>query len=220
MVLHIQTSLDARASGFEVDMGTYYQLAETFEPDGVISGADTFLAAPIPDEVPDWSYEVAKKFPSCSRSIMAIVDSRGRLRNWDAIKRQPFWRTPVALCSLSTPKEHMEYLKKEGIDTIITGNERVDLGEALKELRSRYGLRTLRIDSGGTLSAIMLKEGLIDEISVVISPCIVGNAKSAHLIDPDLSELPRPCELKLKHLEKLEDGLIWIRYDVEKLRKR
>lgn len=50
-MLHIQTSLDARATGFEIDMGAHYQLAETFEPDGTISGADTFLAAPIPDEV-------------------------------------------------------------------------------------------------------------------------------------------------------------------------
>lgn len=107
VVLHIQTSLDARATGFDIDMGTHYQLAETFEPDAIISGADTFLAAPIPDEVPEWSYEVAKNFPSCSRSVMAIVDSKGRVRNWSGIKKQPFWKTPVALCSKSTPEEYL-----------------------------------------------------------------------------------------------------------------
>jgi len=132
IVLHIQTSLDARATGFEIDMGTYYRLAETFQPDGTISGADTFLAAPIPDEVPEWSYEVAKSFPSCSRSVMAIVDSKGRVRNWGAIKKQPFWKTPVALCSRSTPKEHLQYLQEEGVDVIIAGKERVDLKRALK----------------------------------------------------------------------------------------
>ncbi len=219
VVLHIQTSLDARATGFDIDMGTHYQLAETYEPDGIISGADTFLAAPIPDEVPEWSYEVAKNFPSCSRSVMAIVDSRGRVRNWSAIKKQPFWKTPVALCSRSTPKEYLEYLKGEDIDTIIAGKDRVDLKKALKELQSRYTLRTLRIDSGGTLSAIMLKEGLIDEISVILSPCIVGNADRAHLINPAVSELPKPCQLKLRHVEEMENGLIWLRYDVIKKRK-
>jgi 2,5-diamino-6-(ribosylamino)-4(3H)-pyrimidinone 5'-phosphate reductase len=220
VILHIQTSLDARATGFNIDMGTYYQLAETFEPDGTISGADTFLAAPIPEEVEEWSYEVAKNFPSCSRSVMAIVDSRGRVRNWSAIKKQPFWKTPVALCSRSTPKEYLQYLEAEGIDAIIAGKDRVDLNKALKELRSRYGLRTLRIDSGGTLSAIMLKEGLIDQVSVILTPCIVGNSNSAHFINPTVSELPKACQLKLKHAKELENGLVWLKYDVIKNEKK
>lgn len=219
-MLHIQTSLDARATGFEIDMGAHYQLAETFEPDGTISGADTFLAAPIPDEVPEWSYEAAKNFPSCSRSVMAIVDSKGRVRNWSAIKKQPFWKTPVALCSRSTPKEYLDYLKAEGVDTIIAGQDRVDLKKALKELQVRYGLRTLRIDSGGTLSAVMLREGLIDEISVILSPCVVGNANTAHFINPDVAGLTEPSKLKLKHVEIKDDGLVWIRYEVKKGRKR
>ncbi len=220
IVLHIQTSLDARATGFDIDMGTYYQLAETFEPDGIISGADTFLAAPMSEEVPDWSYEVAKNFPSCSRSVIAIVDSKGRVRNWSAIKKQPFWKTPVALCSRSTPKEYLQYLKGEGIDTIIAGKERVDLKKALKELQAKFGLYTLRIDSGGTLSAILLKEGLIDEISVILSPCTVGNPNSAHFINPTVSELPEPCQLKLRHLQELKNGLVWLKYDVIKKRKK
>ncbi|HNX47280.1 MAG TPA: dihydrofolate reductase family protein [Methanomassiliicoccales archaeon] len=220
VVLHIQTSLDARVTGFEIDMGAHYQLAETFEPDGTISGADTFLAAPIPDEVPEWSYEAAKNFPSCSRSVMAIVDSKGRVRNWSAIKRQPFWKTPVALCSRSTPEEYLQYLKGEGIDIIIAGKDHVDLKKALKELQSRYGLRTLRIDSGGTLSAIMLKEGLVDEISVILSPCVVGNQNSAQFIDPSVAELPKPCQLKLGHVEELENGLVWLKYEVIRKGKR
>jgi len=215
-ILHTQTSLDARATGFEIDMGTYYQLAETFEPDATISGADTFLAAPMPDEVPEWSFEVAKNFPSCSRSVMAIVDSKGRVRNWSAIKKQPFWKIPVSLCSRSTPKEHLEYLEREGIETIIAGQDRVDLKKALKELQMRYGLRTVRIDSGGTLSSIMLKEGLVDEISVILSPCVVGKTDTAHFINPPVSDLPVPRLLKLKHVEELEGGLVWLKYDVRR----
>lgn len=215
-MLHIQTSLDARATGFEIDMGTYYQLAETFEPDATISGADTFLAAPMAEEVPEWSYEVAKNFPSCSRSVMAIVDSKGRVRNWSAIKKQPFWKTPVSLCSRSTPKEHLEYLCREGIDTIIAGQDRVDLKKALKDLQKRYGLRNIRIDSGGTLSAIMLKEGLIDEISVILTPCVVGKADTAHFINPATSAFAEPRLLNLKHVEELEGGLVWLKYDVMK----
>lgn len=147
---------------------------------------------------------------------MAIVDSEVRVRNWSAIKKQPFWKTPVSLCSRSTPKDHLDYLRREGIDTIITGQDHVDLRKALKEMRKKFGLRIIRIDSGGTLSAIMLREGLIDEISVILTPCVVGNADSAHFINPAISAFAEPCLLRLKHMQELEGGLIWLRYDVMK----
>lgn len=197
-----------------MDMGTYYRLAETFDPDAVLSGADTMLKAPIPEEVPEWSFEVAKNFPSCSRSIMAIVDSKGRVRCWSALKKQPFWKVPVALCSGSTPKEHLDYLKVEGIDTIIAGDDRVDLKKALAILHSRYGVRTVRVDSGGKLSSALLKDGLVDEISLIVSPTIIGNLSVNNMINPELLELTEPLKLKLTHMERLEDDLVWLKYDV------
>jgi 2,5-diamino-6-(ribosylamino)-4(3H)-pyrimidinone 5'-phosphate reductase len=220
VVLHIQTSIDAKVDGFEIDMGPYYRLAETFDPDALISGADTMLKAPIPEEVPEWSFEVAKNFPSCSRSIMAIVDSLGRVRNWSALKKQPFWKVPVALCSQSTPQDHLNYLASEGIDTIIAGKDRVDLRKALEVLHSRYGVRTVRVDSGGTLSAALLKEGLVDEISLIVSPAIVGNLSVNTMVNPTLLELTDPLKLKLTHLERLEDDLVWLKYDVVRSKRR
>jgi len=64
----------------------------------------------------------------------------------------------------------------------------------------------------------MLKEGLIDEISVILSPWVVGKVDTAHFIDPAVSGLPRPCHLKLKHVEELDEGLVWLKYDVLKLK--
>ncbi|MCG7843816.1 MAG: hypothetical protein MIO90_00105 [Methanomassiliicoccales archaeon] len=120
-------------------MGPYNRLAETFRPDAIISGAETMLKAGVSEEVPERSYEVAKNFPSCSRNIMAIVDSRGRVRYWRSLKRQPFWKMSVALCSESTPKEHLEYLSKEGVETVIAGKDKVDLRKALGILHDRLG---------------------------------------------------------------------------------
>lgn len=218
--MHIQTSIDAKADGFEIDLGPYYRLAETFDPDALLSGADTMLKAPIPEEVPEWSFEVAKNFPSCSRSILAIVDGKGRVRSWSALKKQPFWKVPMALCSESTPEEHLNYLASEGIDTIVTGKDRVDLKKSLEVLHSRYGVRMVRVDSGGTLSAALLKEGLVDEISLIISPTIVGNLSAITMVNPDLLELTEPLKLKLTHVERLEDDLVWLKYDVIKSKRR
>ena len=216
VILHIQTSIDARADGFETDMGTYYQLAETFSPDAFLSGADTMIKGRVSEDVPDWAYEVAKNFPSCSRSIMAIVDSKGRVRNWNALKKQPFWRMPVALCSRSTPEGHLEYLNEENVDVIIAGEERVDLKEALMEMNKRYGVKTVRVDSGGTLSAALLREGLIDELSVIVTPCIVGGLSTNAMFSPSMLKPAQPIVLRLKHVEDLKNGTVWLKYDIDK----
>ncbi len=216
VVIHIQTSVDAKTSGFEIDMGTFYELAETFEPDAFISGADTILSGEMDEEVPDWSYEVAKNFPGCSRSIMAIVDSRGRVHYWRSLKKQPFWKMPVALCSESTPKEHLEYLSKEGVETVIAVKDKVDLLKTLEILHARYGVKRVRVDSGGTLSAALIKEDLVNEISLILSPFIVGDLSTTSLVNPKVLESTRCIALKLKHVEELDDGLVWLKYDVIK----
>lgn len=216
VVLHTQVSLDSKADGFEYDMGTYYQLAETFDPDAVISGAGTMLKAEVPEEVPEWAYEAAKNFPSCSRSIMAIVDSKGRVRCWSALKKQPFWNSVLALCSESTPKEYLEHLEKEGVEYIVAGKDQVDLVKALEVMNKRYKVKRVRIDSGGTLAGVFLKEGLIDEISLLVSPFLMGDLSSNTFISPTGLELEKPLDLKLKKVKKLENDMIWLKYDVVK----
>jgi len=216
VVIHIVTSLDGKVNGFEADIGAYYKLAETFEPDCMLSGSNTILAADMPDPVPEWCFEAAAQYSSCSRMIMAIVDSQGRIRNWNAIKKQPFWKKPVALCSKSTPKEYLDYLKKEGIEFIIAGKEKVDLPEAMKELHLKFGVETIRIDSGGTLSTLMLAQGLVDEISLLLHPGIAGNLSSKRFIEDAGLKLGKPIDMRLEHVEKLENDYVWLKYTVIK----
>lgn len=189
-------------------------MAEKFKPDAVISGAGTMLKADIPEEVPEWAYEAAKDFPSCGRTIMTIVDSKGKVRNWGAIKKQPFWNSVLALCSESTPEEYLDYLKSENVDFIIAGKDHVDLRKALKEMRSRYGVKRVRIDSGGTLAGAMLKEGLVNEISLLISPFLLGNLSDNTFISAVDLDLKTPLELKLKGVKRLDGDCIWVRYEV------
>ena len=214
VVLHTQVSLDSKADGFEYDMGTYYRLAETFDPDAIISGADTMLKAGVSEEVPEWSYQVAKNFPSCERTIMTVVDGRGRVRNWSALKKQPFWRSVLALCSESTPREHLEYLRREGVEYIVAGKERVDLRQALQIMNQRYKVRRVRIDSGGKLAGALLKEGLVDEISLLVSPFLMGGLSQNTFVDPEALSLREPLTLQLNGVQNLDNGLVWLRYSV------
>jgi 2,5-diamino-6-(ribosylamino)-4(3H)-pyrimidinone 5'-phosphate reductase len=93
----------------------------------------------------------------------------------------------------------------------------VDLKTALEELNSRYEVKTIRVDSGGTLNNVLLRKGLVDEVSVLVHPNLVGGTSSGSIFRAtDLTSKEEIINLKLIHLEKMENDLIWLRYEVVK----
>ena len=146
---------------------------------------------------------------------MVIVDSRGRIRPWGLLRNQPYWRDAIALVSLATPEEYLAYLQSEGVEFIQTGGDYVDLQAALEALYSRYGIRTVRVDSGGTLNGVLLREGLVDEISLLIDPSLVGGTSPrSFFVAPDLRSSGNLIDLQLTNVEQLRDGTVWILYDI------
>jgi len=214
IIIHNAVSVDGRIDGFEADMGQYYGLANRWRAEAMLSGTGTMLSAEWPEEVPDWCFEAAKAMGMDEHPLkLVVVDSRGKFKLWHLAKLQPWWKSHAVLCSESTPKEHLEYLEGEGIEYIIAGGDKVDLRAALEELASRYDVKTVRVDSGGTLNGLLLREGLVDEVSILIEPCLVGGEviTSFHQsADIDVKNL------RLKHCEKVENGLVWLMYEVVK----
>ncbi|MEM7570710.1 MAG: hypothetical protein AAF337_13035, partial [Pseudomonadota bacterium] len=72
-------------------------------------------------------------------SITYMPDSRGRLKSWHYWREQPYWKDFISLCTRSTPPEHVEYLKRNGIKTITAGKEHVDYSQALDALHRQFG---------------------------------------------------------------------------------
>lgn len=215
LVLHITMSADGRIDWGSWNLRLYYELASRWEIDAVLAGSNTILAAEIPDEIPeDWQADTE---PNPARQRLVVVDSRGRLRNWPVLKKQPYWRDPMALCSASTDPQYLHFLSEHGIDYIQTGGERVDLREALQELKSSYGVNFVRVDSGGILNGVLLRAGLVDEVSLLISPELVGGTSPRSIfVAPDLSSADATVKLKMKALERFDNDYLWLQYEASK----
>jgi 2,5-diamino-6-(ribosylamino)-4(3H)-pyrimidinone 5'-phosphate reductase len=213
------TSVDGRMDWFSGDIGLYYELAGRWEADAMLSGSKTVLAAYAEVDVPEEdesTFEPPETDSNDPRQRLVVVDSRGRIRNWHQIRNAPYWRDPIALCSDTTPQEHVDYLKKRHIDTIVAGKDRVDLRAALEELNSRYGIKTIRVDSGGMLNGALLRAGLVAEVSVLITPHLVGGTSPRSIFTaPDLTSPDGVIPLRLTHVEEVRDGIVWLRYEVE-----
>jgi 2,5-diamino-6-(ribosylamino)-4(3H)-pyrimidinone 5'-phosphate reductase len=210
VVIHNVVSVDGRMDWITPDLGQYYGLAATWNADAMLSGSNTLLAAP--QEAVEDVGDTPTTIPG---SLLVVVDSRGRIKNWPYWRRQPYWRDVLVLGSNSTPQTYLDELQKQQIEYIIAGRERVDLRAALEGLNVRHGVSLVRVDSGGTLNGALLRAGLVNEISLLIHPNLVGGTTPNTLFQaPDLTSAAGVICLHLTHLEQLAGEVVWLRYKV------
>ena len=218
VILHSAVSADGRIDWFAADIGLFYQIISRWHEDATLGGSDTLLNAPgeIPPEAADDLNPPARD-PNDTRPLLVVPDSRGRIRTWHYWRKQPYWRDIVVLCAQATPQEYLNYLAQRRITYIIAGDERVDYRQALEPLNVSYGIGVVRVDSGGTLNGILLRAGLVDEISVLLHPALVGGVSPKSFFRaPDLSSPEGIIPLKLVHFEQMDNQIVWLVYEVMK----
>ncbi|MAG37704.1 MAG: deaminase [Dehalococcoidia bacterium] len=218
VIIHNAVSADGRIDRFTPDVGQFYTLAAHWQEDATLAGSDTLLAAyPSPPATEEHAAaDTPEPESNTPRPLLVVPDSRGRVRFWHQLLREPYWRSGVALCSRATPHSHLAYLRQQQIDYLVAGDDYVDCRLALEELHARYAVQVVRVDSGGTLNGVLLRAGLVDEVSVVIYPSLVGGTTPRSLFRaPDLTSSAGVISLKLLHEERLEGDTIWLRYAVE-----
>ena len=109
VILHNSVSLDGRIrlsntlsiighiTGFFPEMGLHYQLVGTWRPDVHLSGSGTMLAMEeeVPAETEDDLQAPDEPAQDDSRNTLVIADSRGKVRFWHFLRKQPFWNNII-----------------------------------------------------------------------------------------------------------------------------
>ncbi len=182
LIAHVAIALNGATRGFAPELGEFYGLAATWREDVTLTGADTILA-----QEPVLAAAPPGPGPDPDGPLLAVVDSRRRVTAWDALRGSGHWRDVIALRG-RTPEA------------------RVDLAEVLEQL-AIDGARTVRVDSGGGLIGALFERSLIDEISLLVHPCL-GEGLSwddGRRINATFT---------LTHEERRDGGLVWLRYVV------
>jgi 2,5-diamino-6-(ribosylamino)-4(3H)-pyrimidinone 5'-phosphate reductase len=217
VIIHSVTSLNGKIEGFGLEaVGQYYELSAQLNCDTWLIGADTLLDA---EKSPGFlvhqdDREEAPLQPVAQDGavLIAVPDSRGRIRNWHTHIEGIGARGAVVLISAATPRLHLDYLRTRNVPFIETGMDHVDYRSALSELSARFGSKRIRTDSGGVLNGILLEEGLATELSLLIAPELIGGTGR------DLFRTLKPtASLRLGVLDCQRTGQssIWLRYRVE-----
>lgn len=212
VIVHTSVSVDGHVDGFEPDLAVHYGLAGQLDTDVHLTGSSTILAAGLPEDADgDDGQRAPLQDPDRdARPLLVVVDSAGRVRCYDALRAAPHWRDGVvALCSASTPPEHLDHLRRRHVQPLVAGRDRVDLAAALDLLERLHDVTRVLVDSGGRLTGAMLRAGLVDELSLVVHPCIAGSRSP---VQPPVTD--GRVVLRLRSVAPQADGVVWQRYDV------
>ena len=84
---------------------------------------------------------------------------------------------------------------------------------ALEVVERRYGVTRVLVDSGGTLNGVLLRAGLVDEVSLLVHPCLVGGRARTSVFRPGAGD-DAGVVLRLADLQQRAGDVVWLRYDV------
>ena len=125
------------------------------------------------------------------------------------------WNDPIlVILAEAVPDSHLAGLRADGVSYIFAGATEIDLAAALETLNRELGIERLMVEGGGGANGALLRAGLIDELSLVITAAIDGSSGAPTVFNSgDVDLGPAPIEtMTLASHKVLENGAIWLRY--------
>ena len=151
----------------------------------VLGGSGSFVD--VDDEPPEWPAPTTPEhelwqdhLPRTAPKWFVVADSRGRV-DW-TFTGDETTILHVLVCG-STPGGYLQRLRDLGVGYFVVGDRQVDLRVALGRIHQVLRADRVIIDSGGTLNAAALRQGLVDIVDVVTLPGLVGGSGTPSIMD-------------------------------------
>ncbi len=219
-IIHNVISLDGAVTGFTVDLENYYAIAGTFNPDAKLVGSATansgieMYSDGVPEEK-ESDFIKPRITENDNRPYWVIPDTSGRLMGKvHVFRRLEYCKDVIMILSAKTPENYARYLMERNYEIIYAGEDNIDFRQVLELLHEKYQCDVVLTDSGGTLNRLLLEEGLVDEISLMISPVITGTGQPR--LFSQLQTGDKPIKLELIKEEKQSNQDMHLQYKVLK----
>lgn len=121
---------------------------------------------------------------------------------------------------VTTNKNHPAFeMQKEYANIIpLFFEQEINLSKLLTTLKEKYNINRITIQSGGTMNASWVREGLIDRVKLVIAPCLIGGTNTQSLIGGQSlhteEDLKKIKSLELISVKKLQYSYLEVIYKV------
>lgn len=108
-----------------------------------------------------------------ARYFAIAIDRKGQLH----------WDTPTAdkghvvvVLGASVGDDHLAELAEIGVSYLVMPDDDIDLPTMLEQLQARLGINRILLEGGATMNGAFLRQGLVDEVSLLLCPAIDGSS--------------------------------------------
>ena len=148
-------------------------------------------------------HNIKKKNP-----IRIILDSNATIRSSSRILKTCSKIPTIIAVSKKAQKKNLQKLEKFPVQVIVCGNDTVSIKKLLGILKKK-GIKNILVEGGGITNWSFVKENLVDEAIITITPYLVGGMSATTLVDGDgFSNIVKAIRLKLKNVRKIKNEVI------------
>jgi riboflavin biosynthesis pyrimidine reductase len=224
VICHMASSLDGRILphrwrpyGLQSDI--YEDLHDQFRAQawlvGRVTGQEFTRAKSYPANTEETFPREAWLATRGASAYGVVLDAHGKIA-WglSEIGGDPI----VVVLTESVSDAHLAGLRADGVSYIFAGKTRLELRRVLDILNKELGIERLLLEGGGVANGSFLREGLVDELSLILWPAIDGAAVAPGIFEaaPDSAHADAPLRaMRLLSAERLPDNAVWLRYAME-----
>ena len=148
-------------------------------------------------------HNIKKKNPT-----RIILDSNATISTSSRILKTCSKIPTVIVVTKKAQKKNLQKLEKFPVQIVVCGNNTVSIKKLLVTLKKK-GIKNILVEGGGTTNWAFVKENLVDEAIITITPYLVGGMTATTLVDGDgFSTITKSIRLKLKNVKKMKNEVI------------
>ena len=140
--------------------------------------------------------------------IRIILDSNATIQNNSRILRTSSKIPTIIVVGQTASKKNLRRLEKFPVQIIICGKQRINI-KKLISLLGKQGIKKILVEGGGETNWAFVKENLVDEIIITITPYLVGGVIATTLVGGDgFSTITKSMKLKLKSARRINNEIV------------
>jgi 5-amino-6-(5-phosphoribosylamino)uracil reductase len=172
--------------------------------DAVLIGHTTLERDNVRLGIPQEEFRQARiKRGQAPYPLRVIVSNEGKIDNRLKIFQSDI--SPVVIFSTTRMPRKYRCALMEKATLHLSTSRHVDLAGMLHTLRTEYKVRTIACEGGATLFRSLLEQGLVDQLSLTIAPCLFGGANAPTLTGLSKEFLPESVHCSLLDMRVVGD---------------
>lgn len=140
--------------------------------------------------------------------IRIVLDSMGQIPASSKLIQTSYDIQTIIAVSEKIPKKNLAKLSKFPVDIVVCGKNKVELKQLLKILK-KSKIKTILLEGGGTTNWDFVRQGLVDQVIITVTPYLVGGKDAKTLVDGDgFSKIAQSLRLKLDRVVRQNNEIV------------